>query len=229
LTVIESVSESEQEDRGLSVKVRSSEPFSFRWGSLDLPFASGDSEFLVGPKEVRLTRLNGSLGSGICTASASATLQGESSTIEAQLQFKEVDLAEVGRASRWLQPYSGQITGTLTIRQTNRKDAVVVGSIHLTQARFEEAPLFQPVVNRLRAIGLGEPSTVDLQFEAAGENVTVETLKLWSGGHSLSLTGSIGLLGGLIDLSGTVDEEALFARVTGTIESPDWQMGEPKK
>ena len=81
----------------------------------------------------------------------------------------------------------------------------------------------------MRAIGLGEPSTVDLQFEAAGENVTVETLKLWSGGHSLSLTGSIGLLGGLIDLSGTVDEEALFARVTGTIESPDWQMGEPKK
>jgi len=229
LTVIESVSESDQQDRALSVKVHSSEPFSFRWGSLDLPFASGDSEFWVGPKEVRLTRLNGSLGSGICTANASATLPGESSTIEAQLQFKDVDLAQVGHANHWLQPYSGQITGTLTIRRTNRKDAVVAGSIHLAQARFEDAPLFQPVIDRLRAIGLQEPSMVDLQFEAAGENVTIKTLKLWSGGHSLSLTGSIGLLGGLIDLSGAVDEEALFARVTGTIESPDWQMGEPKK
>jgi len=173
--------------------------------------------------------LNGSLGSGICTANASATLQGESPTIEAQLQFKEVDLAEMGHAIHWLQSYSGQITGTLTIRQTNRKDAVVAGSIHLAQARFEDTPLFQPVVDRLRAIGFREPSTLDLQFEAAGENVTVETLKLWSGGHSLSLTGSIGLFGGLIDLSGAVDEGALFARVTGTIESSDWQMGEPKK
>jgi hypothetical protein len=26
-----------------------------------------------------------------------------------------------------------------------------------------------------------------------------------------------------------VDEPALLARVTGTIESPDWQIGEPKK
>jgi hypothetical protein len=229
LTVIESVGQTKQEDRALSVKVHSSEPFSFRWGSLDLPFAGGDSEFWVGPKGVHLTRLNGSLGSGICTANASATWQGESSTIEAQLEFKEVDLAEVGHASHWLQPYSGQITGTLAIRQTNRKNAVVAGSIHLAQARFEGAPLFQPVLNRLRAIGLREPSTVDLQFEAAGENVTIETLKLWSGGHSLSLTGSIGLLGGLIDLSGAVDEPASLAHVTGTIESPDWQIGEPKK
>lgn len=228
-TVIESVSEPKQEDRAVSVKVHSSEPFSFRWGNLNLPFAGGDSEFWVGPKGARLTRLNGSLGSGICTANASATWQGESSTIEAQLEFNGVDLAGLGQASHWLQPYSGQISGTLAIRQTNRKDAVVAGSIHLAQARFEGSPLFQPVLNRLRAIGLGEPSTVDLQFAAAGENVTIETLKLWSAGHSLSLAGSIGLLGGLIDLSGAVDEAALLARVTGTIESPDWQIGEPKK
>jgi hypothetical protein len=229
LTVIEYVSQSKQEDRALSVKVQSGDPFSFRWGNLDLPFAGGESEFRVGPKGARLTRLNGSLGSGICTANASATRQGESSTIEAQLEFKEVDLAGLGHANHWLQPYSGQISGTLAIRQTNRKDAVVAGSIHLAQAQFEGAPLFQPVLNRLRAIGLREPSTVDLQFAAAGENVTIEALKLWSAGHSLSLTGSIGLLGGLIDLSGAVDEPALLARVTGTIESPDWQIGEPKK
>ena len=229
LTVIESVRESEQADTALSVKVHSSEPFSFRWGGFDLPFAGGDGEFWVDPKEVRLTRLNGSLGSGTCTGDARATWQGENSAIDAQLRFNEVDLAKVGHASHWLQPYSGQITGKLTIRQTNRKDAVVDGSIHLAQARFEDAPLFQPVANRLRAIGLQEPSTVDLQFEVAGEKVTIETLKLRSGGHSLSLTGSIGLLGGLIDLSGPVDEEVLSAHVTGTIESPDWQMGDPKK
>jgi hypothetical protein len=229
LTLIESVTQPKQGDRAVSVKVESSEPFSFRWGNLNLPFAGGESEFWVGPTGARLTRLNGSLGSGICTANASATWQGESSTIESRLEFKEVDLAGLGHASHWLQPYSGQISGTLAIRQTNRKDAVVAGSIHLAQARFEGAPLFQPVLNRLRAIGLREPSTVDLQFAAAGENVTIETLKLWSAGHSLSLTGSIGLLGGLIDLSGAVDEAALLARVTGTIESPDWQIGEPKK
>ncbi len=230
LTVVESVSEPvEPGDRALSVKVHSSEPFSFRWGTLDVPFDSGDSEFWVNPKEVRLTHLNGSLGSGICTADASATSQGENSLIEARLRFNGVDLAKLGHASHWLQPYSGQVTGMLTIRQTNRKDAVVTGSIHLAQARVEDAPLFQPMANRLRAIGLQEPSTLDLRFEAAGENLTIETLKLWSAGHSLNLTGSIGLLGGLVDLSGALDEEALFARVTGTIESPEWQVVGPAR
>jgi hypothetical protein len=228
-TVIESVNQSDQEDRVLSVKVHSGEPFSFRWSNLDLPFVSGDGEFWVNQKEVRLTRLNGSLGSGVCTAEASATFGGGSPAIQAQLRFKDVDLAKLGHASHWLQPYSGQVSGTLTVRQANRTDAVVAGTIRLEQARFENAPLFQPVVNRLRAIGLREPSTADLQFETAGENITIDTLKLWSGDHSLSLSGSIRLLGGLVDLSGAVDQEALLTRVTGTIESPDWQIGEPKK
>jgi hypothetical protein len=228
LTVVESVSEPvEPGDRALSVKVHSSEPFSFRWGTLDIPFDSGDSEFWVNSKEVRLTRLNGNLGSGICTADARS--QGENWPIEAQLRFNEVDLARLGHASHWLQPYSGQATGTLTIRQTNRKDAVVTGSIHLAQARVEDAPLFQPVANRLHAIGLQEPFTLDLRFETAGENLTIETLKLWSAGHSLNLTGSIGLLGGLVDLSGAVDGEGPFARVTGTIESPEWQVVGPTR
>jgi hypothetical protein len=229
LTVIESAGKSEPGNRALSIKVHSTEPFSFRWGTLDLPFDSGDSEFLVSRKEVRLIRLNGCLGSGVCTADASATFQGENSATEAQFRFNEIDLAKLGHATYWLQPYSGQITGMLTFRQTNQKDTVVTGSIHLAQARFEDAPLFQPVASRLRAIGLQDPSTLDLQFEAAGENVKIETLKLWSAGHSLNLTGSIELLGGLVDLAGQVDEEALFARVTGTIESPEWQVGGQKK
>jgi hypothetical protein len=132
-------------------------------------------------------------------------------------------------AIHWLQPFSGQISGTVTIHQQNRKETAVTGSIHLVQARFEDAPLFRPIANRLRAIGLQEPSTFDLQFAAAGESVKVERLKLWSAGHSLNLTGSIGLLGGLVDLSGATDEEALLARVTGTIESPEWQFIGPKK
>jgi hypothetical protein len=76
---------------------------------------------------------------------------------------------------------------------------------------------------------LQEPFTLDLRFETAGENLTIETLKLWSAGHSLNLTGSIGLLGGLVDLSGAVDGEGPFARVTGTIESPEWQVVGPTR
>jgi hypothetical protein len=106
---------------------------------------------------------------------------------------------------------------------------MVTGSVHLAQARFEDVPLFHPIANRLRAIGIQDPSTFDLEFAAAGESIKIETLKLWSGDHSLSLSGSIGLLGGLVDLTGATDEDALLARVTGTIESPEWQIIGPKK
>jgi hypothetical protein len=229
LTVIESVRNSEPGARALSVKVHSSGPFAFRWGTLELPFDSGDSEFQISPKEVRLARLQGNVGAGSCTADASATFHGDSPSIELTFHFNQIDLAKLERAVHWLQPYSGQITGTVAIHQPNRKDAMVTGSIHLAQARFEDAPLFHPIANRLLAIGLQEPSTFDLQFAAAGESVKFETLKLWSTGHSLNLTGSIGLLGGLVDLSGATDGDSLLARVTGTIESPEWQIIGPKK
>lgn len=229
LTVIESVGNSEPGARALSVKVRSSEPFAFRWGPLELPFDSGESEFQISPKEVRLAQLRGNVGAGSCTADASATFHGGNPTVETTFHFNQIDLGKLEPAIHWLQAFSGQISGTVTIHQQNRKETAVTGSIHLVQARFEDAPLFRPIANRLRAIGLQEPSTFDLQFAAAGESVKVERLKLWSAGHSLNLTGSIGLLGGLVDLSGATDEEALLARVTGTIESPEWQFIGPKK
>lgn len=230
LTVLESLGESAgPEDRGLSVKVHSTQPFSFRWGILELPFDSGDSEFQATAKDIRLTQLKGKVGAGVCSADASATFNGDSPVIEATLHFDEIDPASLGPLTHWLQPYSGRLTGTLNLRQLNRKDSIVTGSIHLAQARFEDAPLFQPIVNRLRAVGLQEPSTLDVQFEAAGENVTINLLKLRSSDHSLNLAGSVGLLGGAVDLSGAVDEEALLLHVTGTIESPEWQVVGPKR
>ena len=231
-TTLESVSgPSRSADRAFSVKIHSPEPFSFRWGVLELPFDTGDSEFLVNPREVHLTQLEGRVGAGVCSGDASATFYGDNPKIDAELHFQNIDLAKLGHLTQWLKPYSGQLTGTLTLRQPNRKSSasMVVGSIHLAQARFEDAPLFQPVVSRLRAAGLEEPSALDMQFEVVGENVTIDTLKLWTTGHSLRLAGSIGLLGGVVNLSGTLDEEALLARVTGSIESPDWQLVGPKK
>jgi hypothetical protein len=217
--------------RSLSVKIHSADPFTFRWGVVELPFDAGDGEFQVDPEDVRLMQLQGKLGTGVCVANANATFTGDNPMIEASLRFNEIDLAKLEHLSHWLKPYSGQLTGTLSLRQPNRKGSVsvVTGSLHLAKARFEDAPLFEPIVGRLRAAGLQEPSAVDLQFQAAGETVTIELLKLWSTGHSLQLTGSIGLLGGLVDLSGSLDEEALRARVIGTIESPEWQIIGPQK
>jgi len=229
LTEIESVGNSEPGERALSVKVHSNEPFAFRWNAFELPFDSGESEFEISPKDVRLTRLQGNVGAGSCIVDASAAFHGDNPSIESTLHFSGIDLAKLGRTIHWLQPYSGQITGTVAVHQPNRKETMVTGSIHLAQARFEDIPFFHPIANRLRAIGIQEPSAFDLEFAAAGESVKVETLKLWSGDHSLNLNGSIGLLGGLVDLSGTAGEDAFAARVTGTIESPEWQIVGPKK
>jgi hypothetical protein len=230
LTVLKSFGGSaEREDSGLSVKIHSTEAFSLRWGVLELPFDSGDSEFQATSKEIRLTQLMGKIGVGVCSANASIAVDTDNPTVQAKLRFDQIDPAKLGLLTHWLQPYSGRLTGSLNMSQLNRKEAVVTGSIRLAQAEFEDAPLFHPIVNRLRAVGLQGPSTLDLQFEAAGENVTVNMLKVSSTEHSLNLSGSIGLLGGVVDLSGAVDEEALFAHVTGTIESPEWQVVGPKR
>jgi hypothetical protein len=229
LTEIESAGNSKPRERVLSVKIHASEPFAFRWGAFELPFDSGESEFQISPKEVRLARLQGNVGAGSCIADASATFHGDNPSIESTLRFTGIDFSKLGRTIHWLQPYSGQITGNVAIHQPNRKETAITGSVHLAQTRFEDVPLFHPIANRLRAIGIQEPSTFDLEFATAGESVKVETLKLWFGDHSLNLSGSIGLLGGLVDLSGATDEGALLARVTGTIESPEWQIVGPKK
>jgi hypothetical protein len=229
-TVLESVAGSaEREDSGLSVKIHSTEPFSLRWGVLELPFDSGDSEFQATSKEIRLTQLMGKIGTGVCSADASIAVDTDNPATQAKLRFDQIDPAKLGLLTHWLQPYSGRLTGTLNMSQLDRKEAVVTGSIRLVQAEFEDAPLFHPIVNRLRAVGLQGPSTLDLQFEAAGENVTVNMLKVSSTEHTLNLSGSIGLLGGVVDLSGAVDQEALLAHVTGTIESPEWQVVGPKR
>jgi hypothetical protein len=216
-------------DHEFSMEVQSKQPFSFRWGGFELPFDSGNTTFQVNSGQVRLTRLNGQVGTGVCSGDASASFTGENPTLEAHLDFDRIDLAKFKHLPRWLQPYSGQLTGTLTLRQRKGSASIITGAIRLAQARFEDAPLFQPIVHRLRVTGLPEPSALDLQFRIAGENVNIDTLKLWSGDHSLNLSGTLGLMGGLIDLSGALEEEALDAHVTGTIDSPEWQIVGPKK
>jgi hypothetical protein len=218
-------------ERTVSLKIHATDRFSLRWAGLDLPFDAGDGEFQLSPDEVRLTEFTGKRGTAVSSADATATFDGDDPVIMANLRFSDVDLAGLGVPGQWLKPYSGQMSGTLSWRQPNRKGAPaqIAGSIQLGQARFEQAPLFQPVVNRLRAAGLQEPALLDVDFAAAGEDVTIDLLRIRTGAHSLQLKGSIGLLGGFIDLSGAVDEEALQARVTGTIESPEWQLTGPQR
>jgi hypothetical protein len=213
-------------NRTFSMKIHALDPFSLRWGGLDLAFDSGDSEFRLGSEEVHLTEFNGKRGAGNYAADATATFDGDDPVFAANLRFNEVDLASFAVPNQWLKAYSGKLSGTLSWRESKRKSspAVITGSIQLAQARFEQALLFQPIVNRLRAAGLQEPALLDLEFTADGEGVTVGSFKLQTGNHSLQLKGSIGLLGGFIDLSGAVDEEALQAHVTGTIDSPEWQL-----
>jgi hypothetical protein len=221
----------ETSGRVLTLKIHTNDPFSFRWGGLELPFDAGDSEFHLDSREVRLTRFEGKHGAGVCAADAVATLNGDAPVIEANLRLSRLDLTALELPGRWLKPYSGRINGTLGWRQANRTGApaLMTGSIQVDQARFEEGGLFQPVVNRLRAAGLEEPALLALDFAATGPDVTIDSFRILAGNHSLQLKGSIGLVGGFVDLSGAVDEEALQARVTGTLESPEWELTGPRR
>jgi hypothetical protein len=103
----------------------------------------------------------------------------------------------------------------------------VSGTISVQGANVSGSKVFAPLLMRLEPFGFREPVDAKLSFKLDALSLRMISLQFASGSHLLRLAGSLFFLGGLIDLTGAVDNGSLSVRGVGTIQQPDWQLLSP--
>jgi hypothetical protein len=102
------------------------------------------------------------------------------------------------------------------------------GSISVQGAKVSESKFLAPLLKRLVPLGFREPLDVKLSFKLEALSLRITSLQLISGSHVVSLAGSLFLLGGLVDLTGNVNNSSANIHSVGTIQEPNWELISPK-
>ena len=103
----------------------------------------------------------------------------------------------------------------------------VNGTIDVQGAKVSGSKFAAPLLARLEPLGFREPFDAKLKFKLDQLSFRMISLEMVSGSHSLTLNGSLFLLGGLVDLTGDVDHGSHSVRGVGTIQKPIWQLISP--
>jgi hypothetical protein len=117
--------------------------------------------------------------------------------------------------------------GDFSVLGGDRTNLAVSGTISVQGAKVSRSKFFAPLMTRLEPLGFREPLDTTLSFKLDAVSLRMIPLELVSGSHSLRLAGSLFFPGGLVDLSGDVNNSPLKVRGVGTIQKPTWQMIEP--
>lgn len=120
-----------------------------------------------------------------------------------------------------------QGSGDFTIFGGDPANFAANGAIRVQGAKISGSKLVAPLLSRLEPLGFREPLDADLKFKLDPVSFRVISLQMVSGSHSLTLNGSLFMLGGLVDLSGNVDGDSHGVRGLGTIQEPIWQLISP--
>jgi hypothetical protein len=126
----------------------------------------------------------------------------------------------------WEIPCEGG-SGVLSILGGDPTNFAINGAISAQRANVSGSKFAAPLLARLEPLGFREPLDAYLKFKLDPVSLRMTPLQFLSGSHSLSLNGSLYFLGGLIDLSGEVDNGPCSVRGLGTIHQPIWQLISP--
>jgi hypothetical protein len=103
----------------------------------------------------------------------------------------------------------------------------VNGTIDVQGAKVSGSKFVAPLLARLEPLGFREPFDAKLKFKLDRVSFRMISLEMASGSHSLTLNGSLFILGGLVDLTGDVDHGSHSVRGVGTVQKPIWQLISP--
>jgi hypothetical protein len=126
----------------------------------------------------------------------------------------------------WEIPFE-QGSGDFSMFGGDPPSRVVNGTISVQGAYVSGSKLFTPLLTRLEPLGFREPLNSKLSFKLDAGSLRMLPLQLVSGLHAVRLTGSLFFPGGLVDLTGDVDDNSFGVRGVGTIEEPIWQLISP--
>ena len=117
-----------------------------------------------------------------------------------------------------------QGSGDFSIFGGDPGNFAVNGAIDVQGAKVSGSKFMAPLLARLEPLGFREPLDAKLKFKLDQVLLHMIPLQMVSGTHSLTLSGSLFILGGLVDLSGDVDNGSHSVRGIGTIQKPIWQL-----
>ena len=98
------------------------------------------------------------------------------------------------------------------------------GTFTAQGAKMSSSKFLAPLLTRLEPLGFREPLDSNLRFKLDAFSFRIVSFQLVSGPHAVDLAGSLFFPGGLVDLSGEVDNGSLSVRGVGTIKEPIWEL-----
>ena len=210
----------------LRLRLESPTNFVYDVDKWNIPFETGSGEIAVMPNRVELRQFDGKIGAGRWLMQSEFGLSPVSNQSHTTVHFENVDAQALTRKIAFLKDYQGQVSGDLELGTGigSAAEFSVRGNLAVTRARVSRARLFAPLMARLEPLGVHEPLQMQLAFQLTPSALKLGSLQLVSDMLAVRLSGSVHLLGGLLDLAGNLDGGATRIHGVGTLNQPIWEL-----
>jgi len=212
----------------LSMHIETASELVYRCGLLEVPLASASADLRETPDKISFSIPSARLGNGQC--SISAQLAHANRTVDSEIEFDHVSLADLRIRSAFLSGWQGLLSGSLTSRFDAGDSALdrIEGKLVLDTIDFSKPRFFGLGFKKLVAAGFSRIGQLDVEFVTEPGLVKIGRLSLASANHVVDLSGTLDLGIGAVQLLGHLDQDAV-ARVTGIVTDPDWEIGVPHR
>ena len=212
----------------LSMHIETASELVYRCGFLEVPLASASADLRETPDKISFSIPSARLGNGQC--SISAQLAHANRTVDSEVEFDHVSLADLRIRSAFLSGWQGLLSGSLTSRFDAGDSALdrIEGKLILDTIDFSKPRFFELGFKKLVAAGFSRIGQLDVEFVTEPGLVKIGRLSLASANHVVDLSGTLDLGIGAVQLLGHLDQDAV-ARVTGIVTDPDWEIGVPHR
>jgi hypothetical protein len=202
----------------LRISVQIPGAFSFRYGKLTLPFDAGDVTIEVLPEEIEIESFEARIANGKWRQRSHLRFPLANGDYRSLIQLDRVQPARLDLPP--LRGFRGLLTGSIELLGGERVSAW--GSLLFQDAALASTPLFAPLVATLTPYGYREPVDASLGVRLRRGLMELNSVTIRSGAHLLELSGSIGILTGRVDFSGSFDQTRI--RGEGPLASPIWRV-----
>ncbi len=115
-------------------------------------------------------------------------------------------------------------SGDFSVLGGNAMNRTANGTINVQGSRVNGSKFLAPLLARLAPLGFREPLDAKLSFKLDALSLRMNSLRLVSGSQAVRLSGALYFPGGLVDLSGEVENSSVVVRGVGTVQDPAWEL-----
>jgi hypothetical protein len=213
----------------LSMHIDATAELVYRCGFLEVPLTSASADLRETADKVAFSIPTARIGDG--QGSISAQQVPGDRTIEVEVNFDRVSLANLRIRSALFTGWEGLVSGSLKSRFDTGDSGLagIEGKLILDAVDFSKPRFVEGGFKKLTAAGFNRLGQLDVEFVAEPGVVRISRLSLASANHVVDLSGTLELGLGGVDLVGHLDQDAALARVTGIVTDPDWEIAVPHR